>query len=150
MMKDEVPKRGRPPKGEDAKRYAVGIRTTRETKTMIEEAAAASGRSMAQEIEYRLERSFHQEADLGGRRSASLARFLGTHITTVEEMMGCRWFDNQTAWRVVRDSLPKLMHVYKPDPDQSVVDEAFARIIEEKAIARANERVIDGEFGKES
>lgn len=55
-------RRGRPPKHEsDVKRIPIGFRTTPEFKAKIDAAAAASGRSLAQEIELRLEQSFRDD-----------------------------------------------------------------------------------------
>jgi hypothetical protein len=51
-------KRREPERGE---RCMIGTRVTPAVKKRIEEAAAASGRSQAQEIEFRLEKSFMQE-----------------------------------------------------------------------------------------
>ena len=42
----------------DAKRHPLNMRTTKALRDSLEEAAADSGRSLAQEVEYRLERSF--------------------------------------------------------------------------------------------
>jgi hypothetical protein len=57
-----VARRGRPrlPEGE-GKRYPLGIRTTKELRERLEAAAKASGRSLAQEVEFRLERSYEQD-----------------------------------------------------------------------------------------
>src|SRR6266567_1444577 len=43
------------------KRYPLNMRTTKELRDKIEQAAAASGRSLVQEVEFRLERSFQQQ-----------------------------------------------------------------------------------------
>jgi hypothetical protein len=43
------------------KRFPLSLRTTKELRQKLERASAQSGRSLAQEIETRLERSFHQE-----------------------------------------------------------------------------------------
>jgi hypothetical protein len=43
------------------KRFPLSLRTTKELRQRLEKAATSSGRSLAQEIEIRLERSFHQE-----------------------------------------------------------------------------------------
>lgn len=51
-----MPKRTEP-QG-DAKRYPLNMRTTRETRERLESAAKANARSLAQEVEYRLQRSF--------------------------------------------------------------------------------------------
>jgi hypothetical protein len=53
------------------KRYPLNMRTTKETRDRLEAAADVSGRSLVQEVEARLERSFHQEAVLG---SPAMAR----------------------------------------------------------------------------
>src|SRR5215471_13276718 len=55
------PKAKRTPKG---KRYPLNMRTTRELRERIEAAAEASGRSLVQEVEYRLEQSFERQAIL--------------------------------------------------------------------------------------
>ena len=43
------------------KRYPLNMRTTKATRDRLEKAAAESGRSMAQEVEFRLECSFWEE-----------------------------------------------------------------------------------------
>jgi hypothetical protein len=43
---------------QEGKRHPLNMRTTAELRAKIEAAAAASGRSLVQEVEYRLERSF--------------------------------------------------------------------------------------------
>ena len=43
------------------KRHGLSLRTTLETQTRLKEAAARSGRSIAQEVEWRLEKSFEEE-----------------------------------------------------------------------------------------
>jgi TraY domain len=61
-------------KGADGgKRYPLNMRTTRETRERLEAAAIASGRSLVQEVEFRLERSFVQENALGGPEMMRLA-----------------------------------------------------------------------------
>jgi hypothetical protein len=53
-----------PPKSKrvlPGKRYPLNMRTTKELRGKIEEAAMASGRSLVQEVEFRLERSFRQQ-----------------------------------------------------------------------------------------
>jgi hypothetical protein len=53
-----------PPKSKrvlPGKRYPLNMRTTKELRDKIEQAAMASGRSLVQEVEFRLERSFRQQ-----------------------------------------------------------------------------------------
>jgi len=55
-------KRGRPALPPDkGKRYAFGMRTTKELRDKIRLAAYLSGRSLTQEVEFRLEKSFWEE-----------------------------------------------------------------------------------------
>jgi len=60
--------RGRPPlpKGE-GKRHAIGLRVTAGLLHLLKTAATASGRSFSQEVEFRLERSLHDEATYAPR-----------------------------------------------------------------------------------
>ena len=59
------PKMGRPPlPPEKRKRPSMGFRPTAELRKQLEEAATASGLSLTQEIERRLERSFGEEENL--------------------------------------------------------------------------------------
>ena len=55
------------------KRHPLNMRTTATIREQLEAAANVNGRSLAQEVEARLERSFHQEHVFGSREMASLA-----------------------------------------------------------------------------
>ncbi len=48
------------------KRHPLNMRTTKELRDKIERAARLSGRSLVQEVEYRLERSFWEDEVRGG------------------------------------------------------------------------------------
>jgi hypothetical protein len=54
------------------KRHPLNMRTTKEIRDRLERAAATAGRSLAQEVEHRLDRSF---VDDGGFGSLELKRF---------------------------------------------------------------------------
>ena len=88
--------RGRPALPPEAgKRHPLGIRTTAELKKKIEAAAAESGRSIAQEIELRLERSFDQDT--------MLARVIGRLDEFEEELLRTR----SRGLKVFRDAARK-------------------------------------------
>lgn len=55
------------------KRHPLNMRTTKETREKLESAAAANGRSLAQEVEVRLERSFAEDEGFGGPEMRQLA-----------------------------------------------------------------------------
>src|SRR5262245_60928597 len=74
-----------PPKSKrvlPGKRYPLNMRTTKELRDKIEEAAMASGRSLVQEVEFRLEQSFRREED-DRRRKEELESF---GVKIVEEI----------------------------------------------------------------
>src|ERR1700722_15534755 len=52
-------------KTEDGKRFPMSFRTTAALRDKIGDAAAVSGRSVAQELEFRLEASFHSDERIG-------------------------------------------------------------------------------------
>lgn len=58
--------RGRPTLAPERRRQQIGVRTSSRLKVLLEQAAAVNGRSVAQEAEWRLERSF-VDADLDQR-----------------------------------------------------------------------------------
>jgi hypothetical protein len=60
------------------KRHPLNMRTTRETRDRLEAAAAANGRSLAQEVEARLERSFAEEAGFGGPEMRNVAYLMAS------------------------------------------------------------------------
>jgi hypothetical protein len=81
-------RRGRPALPTEAvKRHALGIRTTKRLKDALQYAADSSGRSVAQEIEFRLEQSFRQEAYARDLREM-LALALGADVAAITLAMG--------------------------------------------------------------
>lgn len=77
--------RGRPKlPAEQGKRHPLNIRTTRELKDLLRRAANSSGRSVAQEIEVRLEHSFRDEA----RAELFLAAVYGRQLAAVLDLLG--------------------------------------------------------------
>jgi hypothetical protein len=72
-LADRVKRVGRPPKyAGEGKRVTHTMRVRAATREKLKAAAAESGRSMSEEIEYRVEKSFWEE-DLVTRLRAALA-----------------------------------------------------------------------------
>jgi hypothetical protein len=72
--------RGRPAlPAESVKRHALGIRTTKALKDALLRASQESGRSLAQEIEFRLEWSLADQRRLGGPRACVWPAGGGAH-----------------------------------------------------------------------
>jgi Arc-like DNA binding dprotein len=78
-----------PPKSKrvlPGKRYPLNMRTTKELRDKIEEAATASGRSLVQEVEFRLERSFRQQEIEREIKNALEARAASVRDELIGEM----------------------------------------------------------------
>jgi hypothetical protein len=83
-------RRGRPPlPAGQGKRYALGIRTTKELKDRLAQASAVSGRSVAQEIESRLEQSLAFSNDPHEQR---ILRALSEKMRPIVEKHFYSWF----------------------------------------------------------
>ena len=110
-------KRGRPTlPADDVKRHPLGLRTTRRLKDQLTQASADSGRSIAQEIEFRLERSFDKDDGLGDPRTAALLRTLAG---TVKIAPGePHWLDDFTYFAIVTQGWTWLINELRPQiPD---------------------------------
>lgn len=112
------------PEGE-GKRLALNMRATKELRTRLEAAAAASGRSLAQEAEMRLESSFRAEDAvtimsermselLGGGHNASFLMWLSQILSSIDEELGTRWVD-PGANLSINITLGDLMRMYLSD-----------------------------------
>jgi len=64
------------------KRVALNMKTTEDTRKMLTRAAAASGRSLIQEVEHRVERSLVSEGELYGEW-APLYRLIQRYLRTL-------------------------------------------------------------------
>ena len=92
------------------KRYPLNVRTTLEMRRKIEAAAHASGRSLVQELEHRLEQSFNDEKlDQTSRLDTTSVRFLTrlVALTTVmtETRTGKVWKDDAATAAELRVAL---------------------------------------------
>lgn len=96
------------------------MRTTQDVRERLERAAADSGRSLVQEVEHRLERSFldqeAREREMGGRETYNVLRLLGVAAMIVEERTGKKWIEDwktavavRKTWHLlVGRNMPKL------------------------------------------
>ena len=116
-----MPARAKLPPGE-GKRVPLNMRTTREGRERLEKAAANSGRSLAQEVEYQLERA------LGGdeREQAALSllgfdpksylawRCLGISISTIERQTGKSWREDWDTGQQIQAAFEAVVVAYGP------------------------------------
>src|ERR1051326_2038547 len=74
-------------KGQTGKRFPLNIRTTFEIRESLERAAASSGRSLAQELEMRLERSFAAEVGIQSTIEFAFGAEIAAIILLMAEVM---------------------------------------------------------------
>jgi hypothetical protein len=109
---DEIKRRGRPPKNDaDVKRHPLGVRTTKALKEKLEAAAASTGRSVAQEVEYRLEESFR-----GEKHIAIPLDLLKVMIQSAEMRTGQIWTEDFSTWVAVQRAAIAMIRLHRPDP----------------------------------
>ena len=101
--KPSKPKMGRPPLPPGKRLGAsMGFRPTPETRERLEKAAKANGRSMSQEIESRLERSFasddaHMES-FGGELNYKVAKAMFAGADALSSIKGQPWLSDATTF----------------------------------------------------
>ena len=89
-------RRGRPPRTEgEPKRAAFHTRLRAGLKERLEESAAKAGRSLSEEIEFRLERSFSEDRSLGGPTAASAFRACAEIARSQSAHRGVDWLADQ-------------------------------------------------------
>ncbi len=112
-------KKGRPPLAPEKRRGAsLGFRPTPEIRAKLEEAAAVADRSLSQEIESRLERSFEREESLyeafGGRRSFTLGKVIANVASLIESSSGKNWRSHRQTFEEVRSAVMKVLEALGP------------------------------------
>jgi hypothetical protein len=124
--------RGRPPvAAEKAKRYPLGIRTTKELKDLLQRAADSAGRSVAQEVELRLERSFDTDAALGGPRIAALLRGIAGLMCAAWGGAADEWLDDPPTRRAIFNQVKRhldLMNAKLSEAEQGSLEELIRQV----------------------
>ncbi len=105
-----MPARAKLPPGE-GKRTPLNMRTTRELRERLEREAAASGRSLAQQVEFRLDQSY---ASFGREDIFLVARLLATAIQTIEAVTGKIWMDDAEAHRHTQEACRTILDAFRP------------------------------------
>jgi hypothetical protein len=116
-------KRGPAPKGEYANKSAVlSTRITSDLKNSLASAAKSSGRSLSQEIEYRLRRSFDEDRNIfdlfGGRQLYAIFRI----IPRLAELHGARrddWLHDPYLFDQTLRSVNAVLEQFRPHGEVS-------------------------------
>ena len=130
----KVTRLGRPPKGPyEDKRKTLSTRITSNLRTRLEEAAEETGRSLSQEIEFRLEQSFKDDEAvheaLGGKHVYALMRLLGSAVLIIETGTDKRWRDDRATHQQVKATIGNLLDGLGPHTK----DELDDNVLREKA-----------------
>lgn len=119
-------RRGRPPKAEAQKRQQIGVRTSFELKLELEAAADRNGRSVAQEAELRLVRSFDMDKEAGSAETSHLLRTIAAEIALIESRTKKRWFKDLRTWGAVLEML-RQGPFQRFSPDDPVADDVVVQ-----------------------
>ena len=116
-MAKQTRRTGRPPSTPgQPKRSAFNTRLRAEIKKRLELEAESAGRSLSEEIEFRLERSLQQEADSGGRQLHGLLRLLVGATEIIQERRGKSPFDDWDTWDALQEAWDQLIGQMAPEP----------------------------------
>ncbi len=100
---------GRPPEREEVKRATINMRTTPTIRAALEDAAARGGRSLAQEIEQRLERSVAADEGAGSIATAAFLASITADIGAIETATGKGWTVDLRTYGAVRFAITEAV-----------------------------------------
>jgi hypothetical protein len=117
------------------KRFPLNLRTTKEIRELLEEAARTSGRSLAQEIETRVEQTFRRDAAYGGVEGWRLSYTMAASFLNAAERAGEDWTRDSIAYvrgaaAVLDDLLIKVPH---DDNRDRAIEELFNQVLSRAA-----------------
>ncbi|QUT05204.1 TraY domain-containing protein [Sphingobium phenoxybenzoativorans] len=134
---------GRPPERDEAKRSAIAVRTTADVKRRLEAAATASGKSLTQEIERRLEQSLSWEKDLGGGKNIAFFIGLANEFSRAEAFSGRPWHEDHATWTAAKMLTERYFSSWRPLPPNS---SEIAKALKSLEAARSKMRKLEAEF----
>lgn len=124
MAKTSKRGRGRPPKPVAArKRNNLTIRLRDQTKAAIEKQAADNQRSLSEEAEHRLERSFDFDAELGGQRTAALIKTIAramnatgseAALLATGRRVGDGWLSHPYSYDQAVRAVVEVLKIFRP------------------------------------
>jgi hypothetical protein len=125
-------RRGRPPlKSGQAKRAAFNTRLRNSVKERLEESARAAGRSLCEEIEFRLERSYDRTESRGGPEYDALFEMMAAAARVIEARLGKSPFSDPMASAVARNAWRQIIHALTANPLEGEIAMEQRRIIDE-------------------
>jgi len=100
-------------------------------KEHLEESARAAGRSLSEEIETRLERSFDRTESLGGLEYEALFQMMAAAARVIEARLGRSPFSDPMASAVARNAWRQIIHNLTSNPLEGEIVAEQLRIIDE-------------------
>jgi len=123
-VKSPGARRGRPAlKPGSPKRSSFNTRLHTEIKQQLETEAQIAGRSLSEEIEFRLGRSLRQEADSGGRQIHGLLHLLVGAAEIIQARTGESASDDWKTGLAVGRAWKRLIHDWLPRPPTELIAE---------------------------
>lgn len=135
---DTVKRTGRPTKQpEPATRVSLGLKVTADLKMKIEAAALASGRTQSQEVELRVEKSFHNQALLNEILDTVFGKPLAAALLTIGRAMelagqhaafsgsgtlegAAAWFDDAAGFDQAAQAAYRVLGRLRPPGDPEI------------------------------
>ena len=125
-------RRGRPPlKSGEAKRASFNTRFRNTLKEQLEIYARAAGRSLSEEIEFRLERSVDRTESLGGVEYEALFQMMAAAAQVIEVRLGKSPFSDPEAAGSARYAWREIIYSLTPDPNEIEIVKEQRRLIDE-------------------
>lgn len=134
---------GRPTEHGEVKNAPVSFRTTPEFRHKLEKAAEKEGRSLAQEMEQRLIRTFAEDDLMGGKHNNAFWRLMLASIQLVEERNGATWLEDEDTYHAVQGVVERLLRANRPSKPDSLQAEIAAAYENYKAAQRKQEAALD-------
>lgn len=150
-------KMGRPPlRPEDRKLPSMGFRPTRELRGQLEDAAAISGKSKTQEIEFRLERSFSdadvRHAEFGGKAIYEFMKKLARIAQIVELRTEASFGDDAYTQAETISAMQSVLSAYQISAAGMAAEHGRGTFSGEPPIGTLGKEVAEGpgsEIGRE-
>ena len=102
----------------EEKRSTLTTRITEGTRKKLEDSAHDAGRSLSQEIELRLDRSYAQEEELyarfGGKGQYRWLLLLAATLQMIEEVTGKKWDQDHQTNDEARDAIKVFVERFSP------------------------------------
>ena len=97
------------PSSEGGKRYPLNMRTTEAMRLKLEAEAQASGRSLAQEVEYCIEQYYSVQKELSTLRKP-IVQMIALALTQIELSAGKEWYQDRETALTLRNTLLSIVN----------------------------------------